>query len=51
MDVSVLLTEDIYGGALPEGAEGKILKYKVTDLDEAEDRSTLAYSAQAIKNN
>ena len=36
VDGSVLLTNDIYGGANPEGAKGNILKYKVTGFYEEE---------------
>ena len=41
MDVSVLLTYDIYGGAIIEGAKGNLFKYKLTDFDEEEEKLTL----------
>ena len=50
-DGSMLLTDDIYGGKIPEESKIKLFKYNVTDLDEEEEKLTLAYSAQAIKEN
>ena len=50
-DGSVMLTDDIYGGTIPEEAKGKLFKYKVTDFDEEEDKFTLKYLAQAIREN
>ena len=47
----MLLTDDIYGGTIPEKSKIKLFKYNVTDLDEEEEKLTLAYSAQAIKEN
>ena len=43
LDESVLLTDNIYGGAIPEGVKENIFKYKVTGFDEEEDKFTLAY--------
>ena len=34
VDGYVLLTDDIYGGAITEEAKGKKFKYKVTDFDD-----------------
>ena len=49
VDGSVILTDDIYGGAIPKVAKGNIFKHNVTDFDEEEENFTLAYSAQTIK--
>ena len=43
MDGSVLLTDDIHGGAIPKGAKWNLLKYKVDGFDEEEEKFTLAY--------
>ena len=51
VDGYVLLTDDTYGGTINEGYKGNIFKYKVTDFDEGGYKFTLAYSAQAIKQN
>ena len=49
MDGSLLLIYDIYGGKITEGAKGNIFKYKLTDFDEEEEKSTLAYLSQVIE--
>ena len=49
VDVSMLLTYDIYGSKIPEGAKGNIFKYMVTYFYEEEYKFTLTYSAQAIE--
>ena len=51
VDGSVLLTDDIYGGAIPEGAKGNIFKYNMTYFDEEEEKFILTYSAQDIREN
>ena len=51
VDRSMLLKDDIYGGAIPEGDQGNIFKYKVTDFYDEEEKFTPEYSAQAIKKN
>ena len=49
VDGSMLITDDIYGGAIPEGAKGNIFKYKVTGFYKQEEEFNMTYSAQAIK--
>ena len=51
VDGSVLLTDYIHGGVIPEGAKWNLLKYKVDGFDEEEEKFTLAYSAQVIEEN
>ena len=51
VDGSVLLTDDIYGVVIPEGAKGNIFKYNMTYFDEEEEKFILTYSAQDIREN
>ena len=47
----MLLTDNIYCGAILELSKGNIFRYNVTDFDEEEWKFNLTYSSQAIKEN
>ena len=51
IDGYVMLTDNIYGGEIPEEAKLQLLKYKVTYFDEQKEKFTLEYLAKAIEEN